>query len=101
MTKAELRALQSERLATSVARACTLSWHRDRCREAGVTAADVGGLEDLARLPFTLKTDFRDHYPFGMFAAPREDIVRLHASSGTTGKPTIVAYTRSDLDVWS
>ena len=101
MTEAGLSDLQSRRLRTSVERACTLAWYRDRCREAGVAAADVRGVEDLARLPFTLKTDFRDHYPFGMFAVPREEIVRLHASSGTTGKPTIVGYTRGDLDIWS
>src|SRR5665213_163375 len=95
MTEAGLSDLQSRRLRTSVERACTLAWYRDRCREAGVAAADVRGVEDLARLPFTLKTDFRDHYPFGMFAVPREEIVRLHASSGTTGKPTIVAYTQN------
>jgi phenylacetate-CoA ligase len=101
MTEAELSALQSERLRTSVKRACTLAWYRDRCRDAGLSPEDVRGREDLARLPFTLKTDFRDHYPFGMFAAPSEEIVRLHASSGTTGKPTIVAYTQNDMEVWS
>jgi phenylacetate-CoA ligase len=63
--------------------------------------ASLGSLQDLAALPFTVKTDLRDTYPFGLFASPMEDIVRLHASSGTTDKPIVVAYTQADLDVWS
>jgi phenylacetate-CoA ligase len=70
--------------------------------QAGVRSpADVASLDDLARLPFTRKTDLREHYPFGLFAVPREHVVRIHASSGTRGKPTVVGYTRADLDVWS
>ena len=69
--------------------------------EAGVAPDDVRSLADLARLPFTTKATLRDNYPFGMFAVPREDVVRLHASSGTTGKPTVVGYTRDDLDMWA
>ena len=68
---------------------------------AGVTPDDVTTLEDLARFPFTTKADLRDNYPFGMFAVPREEIARIHASSGTTGKPTVVGYTRADLDHWA
>src|SRR3989442_9918819 len=63
-------------------------------------AARVDRLDDLARLPFTLKSDLREHYPFGLFAVPREEIVRIHASSGTKGKPTVVGYTAADMDVW-
>jgi phenylacetate-CoA ligase len=75
---------------------------RERLREVGVhTAADITGLDDLRHLPFTRKTDLREHYPFGLFAVPPEKVVRIHASSGTRGKPTIVGYTRHDLDVWS
>jgi phenylacetate-CoA ligase len=68
---------------------------------AGVTPDDLKTLDDLARFPFTVKDDLRQGYPFGMFAVPREQVIRLHASSGTTGKPTVVGYTRADLDVWS
>ncbi len=75
--------------------------YRERLREAGVTAGDIESLGDLRRLPFTVKSDFRDTYPFGLLAVPMEEIVRIHASSGTTGKPTVVAYTRGDMDTWS
>ncbi|HEY2178460.1 MAG TPA: AMP-binding protein [Caulobacteraceae bacterium] len=101
MTAPELRVLQGERLRASLALACSLPWYRARCEAAGVTPQSITGPDDLHRLPFTLKTDFRDHYPFGMFAVPREEIVRLHASSGTSGKPTIVGYTQGDLDTWA
>jgi phenylacetate-CoA ligase len=74
---------------------------RRRMQECGLTPADVRSLADIARLPFTTKSDLRDTYPFGLFARPLEDIVRLHASSGTTGKPIVVAYTRNDVDVWA
>jgi phenylacetate-CoA ligase len=75
---------------------------RQRLSEAGVRSADdVRSLEDLNRLPFTHKSDLREHYPFGLFAVPREQVVRIHASSGTRGKPTVVGYTRNDLGVWS
>jgi phenylacetate-CoA ligase len=70
-------------------------------QDRGLTPRDLRKLEDLALLPFTIKTDLRDSYPFGLFASPMEDVVRLHASSGTTGKPIVVAYTRQDLEVWS
>jgi phenylacetate-CoA ligase len=75
---------------------------RDRLLQAGVRSPDdVASLDDLRRLPFTRKTDLREHYPFGLFAVPRDQVVRIHASSGTRGKPTVVGYTRADLDVWS
>src|SRR4051794_41959908 len=75
---------------------------RERLREAGVTSPeDVTSLDDLSRLPLSRKVDLRDQYPFGLFAVAREQVVRIHASSGTRGKPTVVGYTRNDLDVWS
>jgi phenylacetate-CoA ligase len=75
---------------------------RERLREAGVNSAeDITSLDDLSRLSLTRKADLREHYPFGLFAVPREQVVRIHASSGTRGKPTVVGYTRNDLDVWS
>lgn len=98
----ELRALQLERLQWSVRHAYDhVAHYRRALDEAGVGPDDVRSLEDLARLPFTTKATLRDNYPFGMFAVPREDVVRLHASSGTTGKPTVVGYTRDDLDMWA
>jgi len=98
----ELRALQLERLQWSVRHAYdNVAHYRRAFDEAGVGPDDIGSLADLARLPFTSKATLRDNYPFGMFAVPREDVVRLHASSGTTGKPTVVGYTRDDLDMWA
>jgi phenylacetate-CoA ligase len=100
--RAELEALQLARLQQQVARAAErVPLYRERLRRAGVTPADIRSLRDLRRLPFTVKDDFRDTYPFGLLAVPMADVVRLHASSGTTGKPTVVAYTRRDLDLWS
>jgi phenylacetate-CoA ligase len=85
-----------------VARVCErVPFYRERLRQAGVGPADLRSLADLRRLPFTVKDDFRVTYPFRLLAVPIEDVVRIHASSGTTGKPTVVAYTRHDLDVWS
>jgi len=98
----QLRGLQLERLQRIVRRAHErVPLFRTRCQERQVSPADLRSLEDLGRFPFTLKTDLRDTYPFGLFASPMEEIVRLHASSGTTGKPTVVAYTQADLDVWT
>src|SRR5438477_5312189 len=103
MPREKLEALQLQRLRQTVARQLEAVLPiRQRLHEAGVRAAsDVGSLDDLRRLPFTRKTDLREHYPFGLFAVPRQDVVRIHASSGTRGKPTVVGYTRGDLDVWS
>jgi len=98
----ELRALQLERLRWSMRHAYDhVAHYRQAFDEAGVGPDGIETLADLARLPFTTKATLRDHYPFGMFAVPREDVVRLHASSGTTGKPTVVGYTRDDLDMWA
>jgi phenylacetate-CoA ligase len=98
----ELSALQLERLRWSLGHAYENSpVYRAKFDAAGVRPADLQRLEDLAKFPFTTKSDLRDAYPFGMFAVPREKIVRLHASSGTTGKPTVVGYTQGDIDVWA
>src|SRR5512136_220843 len=98
----QLRDLQLARLQRIVRRAHErVPLFRTRCQERQVAPADLRSLDDLGRFPFTLKTDLRDTYPFGLFASPMDEVVRLHASSGTTGKPTVVAYTQSDLDVWT
>jgi phenylacetate-CoA ligase len=98
----ELRALQLERLQWSVRHAYDNGAHyRERFDAAGVHPDDLRTLEDLAKFPFLTKQDFRDHYPFGLFAVPKERIVRIHASSGTTGKPTVVGYTQQDIDTWA
>ena len=76
-------------------------WFRSRMRERGLSPDDIRSIDDIGKLPFTVKTDLRDTYPFGLFASPMEDVVRLHASSGTTGKPIVVAYTQQDLEVWT
>jgi phenylacetate-CoA ligase len=97
----ELERLQLERLRAVVARANRVPLHRDRLTAAGIGPSSVRALEDLRGLPFSTKADFRDTYPFGLLAVPLNQIVRIHASSGTTGKATVVAYTRGDLDVWT
>ncbi len=98
----ELRALQTDRLTWSVRHAYeNVPHYRASFDAAGVHPDDIKSLDDLARLPFTAKADLRDNYPFGMFAVPRADVVRVHASSGTTGRPTVVGYTRDDLDMWA
>jgi phenylacetate-CoA ligase len=101
LPRAELERLQLERLRDLVARTGRVPLHRDRLEAAGVKAEDIRTLDDLRRLPFTTKADFRDTYPFGLLAVPMDQVVRIHASSGTTGKATVVAYTRRDLDVWT
>ncbi|MEZ5500251.1 MAG: phenylacetate--CoA ligase PaaK [Steroidobacteraceae bacterium] len=98
----ELRALQLARLRWSLRHAYDHVEHYRRSFDAaGVTPDDLRGLADLARFPFLTKQDFRDHYPFGLFAVEREQVVRIHASSGTTGKPTVVGYTARDIETWS
>jgi len=98
----QLRSLQLERLRRIVGRAFDrVELFRRRMEERGLVPDDVRSLEDLGKLPFAGKADLRDTYPFGLFASPMEEVVRLHASSGTTGKPTVVAYTESDLRVWT
>jgi phenylacetate-CoA ligase len=102
LPREKLRALQLRRLKLTVKNAFeNVPLHRARMKAKGVKPADIRSLDDLAALPFTMKSDLRDHYPFGMFALPREMLVRLHASSGTTGKPTVVGYSAKDIDTWS
>ncbi len=97
-----LMALQLERLRWSLEHAYgNVAHYRQAFDRAGVQPRDLHSLDDLARFPFTVKADLRQHYPFGMFAVPREQVVRIHASSGTTGKPTVVGYTRNDIDTWA
>ena len=98
----EISALQLDRLRWSLNHAYRNSpFYRARFDEAGVHPDELHSLEDLAKFPFTTKQDLRDTYPFGMFAAGREDLVRVHASSGTTGKPTVVGYTKNDIKTWA
>jgi len=100
--RAALEAGQLSRLQTLVARiAQQVPLYRERLRVAGVRPGDVRTLADLRALPFMTKTDFRDTYPFGLLAVPLDDVVRIHASSGTTGKPTVVAYTQRDVELWT
>ncbi|SHE81495.1 phenylacetate-CoA ligase [Ruegeria intermedia] len=98
----EIRSLQLDRLKWSLRHAYdNVPMYKQRFDEAGVHPDDLQTLSDLAKFPFTYKNDLRDHYPFGLFAVPREQIIRLHASSGTTGKPTVVGYTKNDIDNWA
>ena len=98
----EISALQLDRLKWSLRHAYdNVAMYRERFDQAGVHPDDLTSLSDLAKFPFTYKADLRDNYPFGLFAVPRERIVRIHASSGTTGKPTVVGYTRQDIDNWA
>lgn len=102
MPRTQLAALQLERLQKTLRHAFENVAHfRTAFDAAGVRPDDLNSLEDLGRFPFTVKNHLRDAYPFGMFAVPREQVVRLHASSGTTGKPTVVGYTRGDIDTWA
>ncbi len=102
MPRADLAALQLARLKKTLERAyAKVSHFRRKFDAAGVKPEHLTSLDDLVRFPFTLKTDLRDNYPFGMFAVPRKEVLRLHASSGTTGRPTVVGYTQADLDLWS
>jgi phenylacetate-CoA ligase len=98
----ELQALQLKRLKWTMQHAYENVVHYRKAFDAkGVRPSDLKSLADLATFPFTAKKDLRDHYPFGMFAVPREKVVRIHASSGTTGKPTVVGYTQTDIDTWA
>jgi phenylacetate-CoA ligase len=98
----ELQALQLQRLQWSLRHAyANVAPYRAKCERAGLHPRDLKSLADLRHFPFTVKDDFRESYPFGMFAVPREQVVRVHASSGTTGRPTVVGYTRRDIDTWA
>ncbi len=102
MKRDRLEELQAERLRETVRR-CEerVPFYRQKLRESGVTWKDINSVEDVGKLPFTTKADLRDNYPFGLFAVPMRDIVRVHASSGTTGRPTVVGYTSEDIAIWS
>ncbi|MDH3558001.1 MAG: phenylacetate--CoA ligase [Deltaproteobacteria bacterium] len=102
MPREALEAIQLRRLQKTVARVYnTVPFYKKRFDEVGVKVDDVSSLDDLRRLPFTYKDNLRDNYPFGMFTVPMDDVVRIHASSGTTGKPTVVGYTARDIQTWS
>lgn len=98
----EKRALQSARLIDTVHRVYEhVPFYHDKMSELGIEPGDIRDIDDLDKLPFTTKRDLRDHYPYGLFAVPMEDVVRIHASSGTTGRPTVVGYTKNDIETWS
>lgn len=102
MSREEMQVLQSKRLVKTVNRVYhNVEYYRKKMQQVGLEPGDIKGIEDLDKLPFTSKDDLRETYPFGMFAAPQSEIVRIHASSGTTGKATVVGYTRRDIDIWS
>lgn len=102
MSRDEMTRLQSERLVSLVKYVYeNVEFYRKRMDAAGVSPSDIKGIEDITKLPYTTKDDLRDTYPFGLFAAPRSEIVRVHASSGTTGKATVVGYTKGDIEIWS
>jgi phenylacetate-CoA ligase len=102
LSAADLRGLQLDRLRESLGRAYAHNRaYRAKFDQAGVRPDDLRSLDDLARFPFTTKQDLRDAYPFGFFSVPMNEVVRIHASSGTTGKPTVVGYTRQDIDTWA
>lgn len=97
-----MRLLQTERLVRTVKRVYhNIPYYRKKMQDLGLVPEDIKSIDDLAKLPFTTKTDLRDNYPFGTFAVPMSEIVRIHASSGTTGRPTVVGYTRNDVAMWA
>ena len=101
LPREELRRIQSQRLKELVKLAYeNVPLHRSRMNELGVTPSDIRGIDDISKLPFTQKSDLRDTYPYGLFAVDMGEVIRLHASSGTTGKPIVVGYTEDDMEVW-
>ncbi|WP_343209169.1 phenylacetate--CoA ligase [Anaerolentibacter hominis] len=102
MSRDEITHLQSSRLVKMVNRVYhSVEFYRKKMQQLGLEPGDIRGIEDLDKLPFTTKDDLRDNYPFGLLAVPDSEVVRVHASSGTTGKPTVVAYTRKDIEIWA
>jgi len=102
MPREEMRRIQGERLRETVERVYyNVPFYRHKLQEMGIGPESINSIDDIKKLPFTNKSDLRDNYPFDLFAVPMSDIVRIHASSGTTGKPTVVGYTRTDLSIWS
>lgn len=101
MSREQMRALQGERLRKTVHKVYhNTPFYRERMQQMGITPDDIKSIDDIVKLPFTTKQDLRDNYPYGLFAVPMSEIIRLHASSGTTGIPTVVGYTRKDISVW-
>ena len=101
LPRAEIEAIQLERLKETVHYIYEkVEPYRRKMDGAGVKPEDIQSLDDLQKMPFTYKSDFRDNYPMGLFAVDKKELVRFHASSGTTGKPTVVGYTKNDLDMW-
>lgn len=102
MSREEMRQVQSDRLRDAVERVYyNVPYYREKMQSQGLGPEHIKSVDDLSKLPFTVKQDLRDNYPFGLFAVPMSEIIRVHASSGTTGKPTVVGYTRSDIGIWS
>ncbi|HOO28942.1 MAG TPA: phenylacetate--CoA ligase, partial [Lachnospiraceae bacterium] len=102
MSRDEMSHLQSMRLVKLVDRVYhNVEFYRKKMQEVGLEPGDISSIDDLNKLPYTTKDDLRDNYPFGLFAVPMSEIVRVHASSGTTGKATVVGYTRRDIEIWS
>ncbi|HOJ48656.1 MAG TPA: phenylacetate--CoA ligase [Bacillota bacterium] len=101
-SRSYIKAVQSARLIKMVENAYNnVPFYKKKLDEAGVKPSDIKSIDDIAKLPFTVKDDLRDNYPFGMFAVPQGELVRIHASSGTTGKPTVVGYTKNDIEIWA
>lgn len=101
-SREQMAALQSERLVKTVKRVYeNIPFYKNKFDSLGIKPGDIRGIEDITKLPFTVKTDLRDNYPFGLFAVPQSELVRIHASSGTTGKQTVVGYTAKDIEVWA
>lgn len=101
-SREQMAALQSERLVKTVKRVYeNVPFYKDKFDSLGINPGDIRSIEDITKLPFTVKTDLRDNYPFGLFAVPQSELVRIHASSGTTGKQTVVGYTAKDIEVWA
>ncbi len=102
MPKEDLAAVQLTRLKATIERVCaTVPFYQEKFKEAGIAPGDIKSLDDIKTLPFTTKQDLRDNYPFGMITVPMDNVVRIHASSGTTGQPTVVAYTGRDINTWA
>ena len=102
MSRDEMHHMQSVRLSKLVKRIYhNVPYYRKKMQEVGIEPWDIKTVEDISKLPFTTKEDLRDNYPFGLFAVPMTEVVRLHASSGTTGKATVVGYSRRDIEIWT
>lgn len=102
MEQSEMKSLQLGRLEKTIKTVYeNVDFYKNKFKELGIKPEDINSLKDISKLPFTIKQDLRDNYPFGLFAVPQEEIVRIHGSSGTSGKPTVVGYTKNDIDIWS